>query len=199
MTRSTQKWPPVDVEPAEIHPKAPAPGSKLGVHFAECFGCGDELEAGLHIRSMIGEGHVLRSQFLVTAAHQGAPGLAHGGLLVCAFDEAMGAAVGNLLRRPAVTGRLETDFRRPVPVGSTLYIAAKLDGVAGRKIYVSADGRLGSETGPIALKARALFVIVEFEHFSTHGDPDAITKLSEAHEKAKAKRAAEGESWAINP
>jgi acyl-coenzyme A thioesterase PaaI-like protein len=199
MTRSAQQWPPVDVEPAVAHPKAPAPGSKLGVHFAECFGCGDELEGGLHLQAMIGEGHVLHARFAVTAAHQGAPGLAHGGLLACAFDEAMGAAVGNLLRKPAVTGRLETDFRRPVPVGSILFIAAKLDGMAGRKIYVSANGRLDAETGPIALKARALFVVVDFEHFSTHGDPEALTKLSEAHEKAKRKRAADGESWEINP
>jgi acyl-coenzyme A thioesterase PaaI-like protein len=195
MTRSAQQWPPVDVEPAVVHPKAPAPGSKLGVHFHECFGCGDEQEAGLHLQSMIGEGNVVRSQFVVTAAHQGAPGLAHGGLLVCAFDEALGSAVGNLLRQPAVTGRLETDFRRPVPVGSTLYIAATLDGIAGRKIYASADGRLDAEDGPIAVRARALFVIVEFEHFTTHGDPEALKKLAEAHEKAERER----QGWDINP
>jgi acyl-coenzyme A thioesterase PaaI-like protein len=195
MTRSTQQWPPVDVEPAVPHPKAPGPGSELGIHFGECFGCGDEIEAGLHLKSMIGEGHVVHSQFLVTAAHQGAPGLAHGGLLACAFDEALGATVGNLLHKPAVTGRLETDFRRPVPVGSTLYIAAKLDGMAGRKIYVSADGRLGAEGGPIAVRARALFVVVDFQHFTNHGDPEALTKLSDAHEKAKKGH----KDWDINP
>jgi acyl-coenzyme A thioesterase PaaI-like protein len=195
MTRSTQQWPPVDVEPAVPHPDAPGPGSDLGVHFGECFGCGDELEAGLHLKSMIGTGNVVHSQFLVTAAHQGAPGLAHGGLLACAFDEALGATVGNLLRKPAVTGRLETDFRRPVPVGSTLYIAAKLDGMAGRKIYVSADGRLDAEGGPIAVRARALFVIVEFQHFANHGDPEAIRKLADAHEKAKLGH----RDWDINP
>jgi acyl-coenzyme A thioesterase PaaI-like protein len=195
MTRSARQWPPVDVEPAVAHPEAPAPGSKLGVHFAECFGCGDELEAGLHLQSMIGDGHVVHSKFVVTAAHQGAPGLAHGGLLACAFDEALGSTVGNLLRKPAVTARLETDFRRPVPVGSTLYIAAKLDGIAGRKTYVSADGRLDAEDGPIAVRARALFVVVEFEHFSTHGDPDGLKKLTDAHEKAERQR----KGWDINP
>jgi acyl-coenzyme A thioesterase PaaI-like protein len=185
----------VDVEPASVHPNAPAPGSKLGVHFGECFGCGDEQEAGLHLQSVIGEGHIVRSQFVVTAAHQGAPGLAHGGLLACAFDEALGATVGNLLHRPAVTGRLETDFKRPVPVGSTLHISAKLDGMSGRKIYASADGRLDAEDGPIAVRARALFVIVELEHFATHGDPEAAKKLADAHAKAERER----EGWDINP
>ncbi|MBE1581262.1 PaaI family thioesterase [Amycolatopsis roodepoortensis] len=194
MSRISQPWPPVEVEPATVHPKAPQPGSHLGIHFGECFGCGDEIEAGLHLQSTVGEGTTVYSKFTVTSAHQGAPGLAHGGLLACAFDEALGATVGNLLRRPAVTGKLETDFLRPVPVGSTLYIATKLDGVAGRKIYVSADGRLDAEDGPVAVRARALFVRVEFEHFSTHGDPEALQKLAAAHEKAKRER-----EWDINP
>ena len=93
-----------------------------------------------------------------------------------------------------MTGKLETDFRRPVPVGSTLFIAARLDGIAGRKIYVSAHGRLDAEDGPIAVSARALFVIVDFEHFSTHGDPEALEKLAAQHEKNKRER-----DWDINP
>jgi acyl-coenzyme A thioesterase PaaI-like protein len=187
----------VDVEPPAVHPKAPAPGTELGIHFEECFGCGDEFEAGLHLRSRIGEAQTVYSEFTVTAAHQGAPGLAHGGLLACAFDEALGSTVGNLLRRPAVTGKLETDFRRPVPVGSTLYIEARLDGTAGRKIYASADGHLDAPAGPIAVSARALFVAVGFEHFTTHGDPAALKKLADAQEKAK--RVREGRDWEINP
>ncbi|WP_158884619.1 PaaI family thioesterase [Amycolatopsis anabasis] len=193
MNRTAQPWPPVEVEPAVAHPKAPAPGEKLPVHYAECFGCGDELEGGLRMRSAMGEGQTVHAQFTVTEAHQGAPGLAHGGLLACAFDEALGSTVGNLLRRPAVTGRLETDFRRPVPVGSTLYITARLDGVAGRKIYVSADGRLDAEDGPVAVRARALFVMVGFEHFTTHGDAQALEKF------AAARRQKPEKDWDINP
>ncbi len=180
------------VEQPEIHPDAPAPGSELGSHFSECFGCGNEVPGGLHLRSVIGDGHLVHSKFTVTSAHQGAPGLAHGGLLACAFDEALGSAVGNLLRRPAVTGKLETDFRRPVPVGSTLYVAAHLDGVAGRKIYVSADGRLDAPDGPIAVSARGLFIAVNFEHFSTHGDPQAMEKLLAQQNQNE-------QAWEINP
>ncbi|HVV13295.1 PaaI family thioesterase [Amycolatopsis sp.] len=189
--RRTPPWPPVETEPSELHPDAPGPGVKLPRHYDECFGCGD-IESGLHMTSTVGEGHVVRSQFEVTDAHQGAPGLAHGGLLACAFDEALGSAVGNLRRRPAVTGKLETDFLRPVPVGSTLHIVAKLDGVAGRKIYASANGHLDAEDGPVALRARALFVEVSFEHFTTHGHPDALEKFSQTGGRAR-------EDWDINP
>lgn len=183
MSRVPGSWPPVEIEPPVVHPNAPAPGTDLGVHFAECFGCGDEVEVGLHLRSSVSDDQTVQSKFTVTREHQGAPGLAHGGLLACAFDEALGSAVGNLLRRPAVTGKLETDFRRPVPVGSTLYIEARLDGTAGRKIYVSADGRLDAPDGPVAVSARGLFVQVGIEHFSTHGDPRAQEKLAEAQRK----------------
>ena len=196
MSPVSQPWPPVPVEPAVPHAHAPKAGTELGVHFGQCFGCGDEFEAGLHLRSTVGEQFV-HSKFVVTAAHQGAPGLAHGGLLACAFDEALGTTVGNLMRRPAVTAKLETDFRRPVPVGSTLYIAAKLDGLAGRKIYVSADGRLDAEDGPVAVSARALFLVVDFDHFSTHGDPEALEKLAAQHKKNQEERGQR--DWEINP
>lgn len=146
-----------------------------------CFGCGDEVEDGLHLCTEAGQDATIVAQFTVTESHQGAPGLAHGGLLACAFDEALGSVAGNLLRLPAVTGRLETDFRRPVPVGSTLFITATLDGMDGRKIYVSADGRLDAEDGPVAVRARALFVRVEFEHFTKHGDVDAWKKMRDSN------------------
>lgn len=179
MSRATQPWPPVEVEQVERHPDAPEPGTTLGAHYAHCFGCGDEVEHGLHLRTEVGVGSTVLGRFTVTEAHQGAPGLAHGGLLACAFDEALGSTVGHLLRRPAVTGRLETDFLRPVPVGSTLHIVGQLDGIAGRKVYTSADGRLDGPDGPVALRARALFVIVEFTHFVEHGRPEDLRAVAE--------------------
>lgn len=190
VSSSTQAWPPAGSEPVTPHQDAPAVGTELGEHYAECFGCGQQQDGGLHLRSTVGEGLHVRSQFTVTQAHQGAPGLAHGGLLACAFDEALGATVGNLLRKPAVTGKLETDFLRPVPVGSTLHIDAHLDGTAGRKIYANAAGHLDATDGPVAVRARALFVMVGFDHFSTHGDGDALDKLRDS---------AQARDWDINP
>ena len=149
------------------HPDAPAPGEELPVHYSRCFGCGDD-KSGLHLRMRAGEGLTVHGEFQVTEHHQGAPGLAHGGLLACAFDETLGM-LGMLTHITAVTGHLETDFRRPVPVDSTLHIAAQVDGVLGRKIYTSAVGRLNADDGPVALTARGLFIQVGLEHFTTHG------------------------------
>ncbi|MBA0124492.1 PaaI family thioesterase [Haloechinothrix sp. YIM 98757] len=191
---SVQQWPPVETQPPQVHPKAPEQGAELTSHYSECFGCGEDQPGGLHMSSTIGAGHVVHSSFTVSAEHQGAPGLAHGGLLSCAFDEALGTVVGQLLRKPAVTGKLETDFRRPVPVGSTLHITAELDGTAGRKVYASARGHLGAPDGPVAVEARALFVVVDLEHFTEHGDQDALKKLRDS-----AREPERTDRWDINP
>ncbi|KID29125.1 PaaI family thioesterase [Prauserella rugosa] len=195
MSTRIENWPPQDAEAVEPHPDAPAPGTQLGEHYSECFGCGHEVESGLHLRSTVSDDMSVVSTFTVKKDHQGAPGLAHGGLLACAFDEALGSTVGNLLRTPTVTARLETDFVRPVPVGSTLHIAAKLDGRSGRKTYVSAEGRLDAADGPVALRARGLFVTVGVDHFTTHGDPDALAKFRQTKEAGQA----EDRDWDVNP
>ena len=138
------------------HPKAPPIGSQIPSHFGHCFGCGE-----LH----------------PTENHQGAPGLAHGGLLSLAFDEALGKLMW-LLRAPAVTARLETDFLRPVPMGSTLHISARITGQVSRKVYCEAEGRLNSVDGELAVKAAALFVIVPMNHFLDNAPKEYLEYIS---------------------
>ena len=91
----------------ERHPLAPPVGTKIPSHFGHCFGCGHLHPTGLHLVAYSGEGANITATFTVTENHQGAPGLAHGGLLSLAFDEALGKLMW-LIRSPAVTGRLET-------------------------------------------------------------------------------------------
>jgi acyl-coenzyme A thioesterase PaaI-like protein len=165
----------------ERNPSAPAPGEPIPSHYSRCYVCGDDHEMGLALRVVAGAGLSLTGEFTVTEHHQGAPGLAHGGLLTAAFDDALGS-LNWLLTAPAVTGRLETDFRRPVPVGSTLHIHAEVVGVKGRKVFTRAVGRLDSADGPVALTAAALFIQVPIEHFTTHGRAEDV-------ERARADRA----------
>jgi acyl-coenzyme A thioesterase PaaI-like protein len=119
-----------------------------------------------------GPGLSLRASLEVGPMHQGAPGLAHGGLLTAAIDEALGA-LNWLLMQPAVTARLETNFVRPVPVGADLVLDARIVGQDRRKVYTAAIGRLGAE-GPIAVTASALFIQVPVGHFRTHGRADEV-------------------------
>jgi acyl-coenzyme A thioesterase PaaI-like protein len=106
----------------------------------------------------------VEGSFVVTEHHQGAPGLAHGGVISAAVDEGMGYLLW-LVGSPAVTARLEVDYRRPVPVGSRLELDARVERTAGRKIWAALVGRVDGE---VAVEARALYLTVDVKHFVPH-------------------------------
>ncbi|MEU5877125.1 PaaI family thioesterase [Spirillospora sp. NPDC047279] len=133
-----------------------------------CFGCGDQASDGIRLKRTGYDGSAVDSEFLVAEAHQGAPGLAHGGVLAAALDEALGTSAWTLGRR-YVTGRLETDYLAPVPVGSTVHLRTWCTGVEGRKAYFEGEGRIGGPDGPLAVRAAALFIEVPPEHFTRNG------------------------------
>jgi len=170
--------PPPDAVLPERSPAAPPPGEPVPSHYSLCYGCGVAHDTGLHLTMIAGEGLSLHGTFTVTDHHQGAPGLAHGGLLTTALDDALGS-LNWLLSSPAVTGRLEVDFRRPVPVGTTLHIRTDVVGVKGRKVFTRAVGRLDAPDGPIAVTAAALFIQVPVEHFSDHGRAEDVERARE--------------------
>lgn len=176
MSRIASTTPPADAVIPTRHPKSPATGEMVPSHYKHCFGCGELHPTGLHLVAKVGEGLTVTAEFTVTENHQGAPGLAHGGLLSLAFDEALGKLMW-LLRAPAVTARLETDFIRPVPMGTVLHISAEIVGQSGRKVYSEAIGRLGGPDGEIAVRAASLFVIVPMKHFLENAPADYIDFL----------------------
>jgi acyl-coenzyme A thioesterase PaaI-like protein len=165
----------------ERHAMAPIAGSKIPSHFGHCFGCGELHPTGLHLVAYAGEGLDITAEFTVNENHQGAPGLAHGGLLSLAFDEALGKLMW-LLRAPAVTGRLETDFIKPVPMGSTLHITAEITGQVNRKVYTSAIGRLNSADGEIAVRAAALYIVVPMDHFMNNAPKEYLAQMAKTPE-----------------
>lgn len=175
------------------HPDAPVPGELLGAHYAHCFGCGDAQPHGLHLAARAGEGVSVTAEFTVKPVHQGAPGLAHGGVLATALDETLGS-LNWLLRVIAVTGRLETDFVRPVPVDTVLHLEAEVTAVAGRKIYSTAVGRIDGPEGPVAVRAEALFVEVKVDHFIDNGRPEEIQAAMADPDQVRRARAFE-----VNP
>jgi acyl-coenzyme A thioesterase PaaI-like protein len=181
MSRVASTTPPEGSIIPPRHPEAPATGSKIPSHFAHCFGCGEKHPTGLHLVAHVGNAMDITAEFVVSENHQGAPGLAHGGLLSLAFDEALGKLMW-LLRAPAVTARLETDFLKPVPMGSTLYITAEITGQVSRKVYCSAVGRLNSPDGEIVVRAAALYVIVPMSHFLQNAPADYLEAIAKTPE-----------------
>jgi acyl-coenzyme A thioesterase PaaI-like protein len=99
----------------------------------------------------------------------GFPQTVHGGLTAAIVDETLGGLgvcmwrAGKLgVRPPAYTARLEVDYKRKIPAGSTILVTAELDHVEGRKIWMRAtvsDG-MGTEYA----QAKALFVAPRMPH-----------------------------------
>ncbi|MCZ2525504.1 MULTISPECIES: PaaI family thioesterase [Streptomyces] len=185
--------PPADAVAPVRHPDAPAPGEPIGSHYENCFGCGGNQPHGLHLSARADEGVAVTAEFTVRPEHQGAPGLAHGGLLASALDETFGA-LSWLFRAITVTGRLETDYLLPVPVGTVLHLSARCEAVHGRKYYSVAEGRLDGPDGPVALRARALFIEVKVDHFTANGREEEINAAMSDPDTVKATRAFE-----VNP
>jgi acyl-CoA thioesterase FadM len=105
-----------------------------------------------------------------------------------AFDDALGSAHTQVVRA-SVTARMETDFRRPVPVGTTLWLRSRVEAVVGRKVYTSGTAHLGELDGEVAGTARALFLTVGKEHFLRHSRPEDLEALGASREMIEAARA----------
>lgn len=142
----------------------PEADGSLPAHQPHCLGCGPENPAGMGLRLRIeGERVVGRVEF--DRRQEGAPGFAHGGAVATVLDDALGSVL-IVVGRPAVTAKLDIDFRAPAFLGRELEVEAWCDRIEGRKLHLA--GRV-SEAGTVLAEARALFIEVAIDHFRRGG------------------------------
>ncbi|PTL59576.1 PaaI family thioesterase [Paraconexibacter algicola] len=98
---------------------------------------------------------------------EGAPGLAHGGAIAAALDDLFGGVLV-LLETPAVTARLNVEYRLPVPLHTPLHLVARCTATEGRKLHMAGTMSAGEA---IVAEASAMFVRVEIAHFEASGVP----------------------------
>lgn len=157
------------------HPGAIPPGEAIPSHYDGCFGCGSKHPASLHIQLQAENGVAVSGSVQITPWMQGAPGLAHGGILAAIMDELLGS-LNWLVMTPSVTAKLETEFVTPVAVDSTLLLRAWADRRDGRKLYVRGEARLDTAQQPVAVRASGLFVSVPREHFLRYGRAEDVQR-----------------------
>ncbi len=130
-------------------------------HDPGCWGCGDAPD-GIRLPRPEREGdEIYEARFFFDERHQAAPGLAHGGLVAAALDEACGL-LATWYRFPTVTARLDVRYRRPVAINRDLTVHAALHADRGRRLFVR--GELRDAEGVLA-QARCVFAHVPLEHF----------------------------------
>jgi acyl-coenzyme A thioesterase PaaI-like protein len=136
------------------------PGA-LPPHYPTCFGCGPESEYGLQaIARLVGD--EIHATYTFSPKHSGAPGIAHGGTVAALVDDVCGFALF-VIRRPAVTRKLEVEYLKPVLVGVRYDLVAKVDSFEGRKLFVSCEGR--NPEGELTFRGGGLFLVVDLSHF----------------------------------
>ena len=137
-----------------------------------CFACGTDVPGGLRVRVVGGGQDELVAVARPHIVHQGAPGRVHGGIVAALLDEVMSLALWRVLDRPAVTVRLETDFRAPVPIDQDVELRASCTDVDGRKIRAMAEALVDDR---IAARAIGLFIEMPDDHFAA-ADTGAVVR-----------------------
>ncbi len=128
-----------------------------------CFVCGDANSAGMHLAFSRHEAErKVSGAFRLGDRYQGAPGIAHGGIVALVLDEAL-SKVSKFYGVIAVTATLNVEYLRPVPVGDEILVEARNDRVEGSQLYHSAEIR--DPTGRVLARAKARFVAVDPERF----------------------------------
>ena len=93
--------------------------------------------------------------------HQGGPGIAHGGIVGAALDEACGL-LATWHRFPSVTARIAIRYRRPAQINRELRVEAHVVSDRGRRVEIAASLRDGDE---LLAEAEGAFLHVPLEHF----------------------------------
>ena len=84
---------------------------------------------------------------------------------MAALDDTIGTLL-YLLRRPAVTAKLEVDYRSPAFLHRDFGVEAWCERVDGRKLHLRGEIREGDT---VIAQASALFLEVELQHFARGG------------------------------
>ncbi len=129
---------------------------RMRAHY--CFGCGEHNPIGLRLNFQR-DGKGVMAPYRPRREDQGFPGLVHGGLLSLLLDEAMGWAM-YADEVFALTARMETRFRKPVPLDRELLVRSRIRSRRGRRIEVEAElcHADGLSAGELLAEASGLFV-----------------------------------------
>lgn len=138
-----------------------------------CFVCGLESPVGLKARFEDNGADEVRATYVVEEAHQGYPGVAHGGIIAALLDEAAGRTVMIADRnRFMFTGKLEIRYRQPVPIGTPLTLAGRLLKDRGRLVVAHSELRLPD--GAVAAEAEVTLLAMPGEMLPDDPDFEAL-------------------------
>lgn len=121
-----------------------------------CFACGEGNQKGLKLK-FFNEGNKIITEFTATEEHQGYPGIMHGGLITTILDELMSRSV-NSLGYYGVTARMETRFRKQVPLGQKIRYESEVLNI--KKKIIDVVGKAFFDNGKLAVETQGRFMVM---------------------------------------
>ena len=151
----------------------------------DCFTCGANNPAGVHVRYYGLENNELAALLTFRPIHQSYPGRVHGGVITAVLDEAAGEAL-KVIEEDAwgVTGEITVRFRKPVPYDVPLVVRARI--VKNTRWLFTGEARLYLPDGEVADTAVAKYMRLSYETIAG-GEPagaDVTDVLDEDDPKA---------------
>jgi len=107
------------------------------------------------------EGDDIVAYVTLRAAHEGAPGRAHGGVVSALFDDIFGFVQG-VVGITAFTGQLTITYRAGTPLHTRLACRVRAGEQNGRKVIMTGELTV-VETGQLVAEAHSVFITVDRE------------------------------------
>ncbi len=104
----------------------------------------------------------IRGVFKIAPEFQGGPGFVHGGIVATLLDEVM-AKVSRFEKDYAVTGALNIEYVKPVPIGEELVVEGWETGREGR--VRTRQGEIRNSAGKVLARGSGKFIEVDPEKF----------------------------------
>ena len=141
--------------------EADIPDGARVVHFDECFVSGPWNPLGMGLE-VVRDGDVVSAQVTLGTAFEGAPGMAHGGIVAALFDDVLGYLL-TLHRVPGFTGELTVRYHQPTPVGEPLALRGWVVEREGRRLHTAGQLRARDQ---LVASATAVFIEIDAARLS---------------------------------
>ncbi|WP_138734976.1 PaaI family thioesterase [Modestobacter excelsi] len=117
-------------------------------------GVGSALAPPLAIRRVDGG---VEAETTLGLPYEGPPSYVHGGMSALLLDQVLSSAA-HAAGLWGMTGRLELDYRRPVPLETALLLRAAVGGRHGRRVTISGSIALAERPDDALVQARGMWV-----------------------------------------
>jgi uncharacterized protein (TIGR00369 family) len=126
-----------------------------------CFVCGQNNPDGMRLKFILDEERqTFVCRFRLSKRYTGPPGHAHGGIIACILDDAMGK-VNKLHHVVALTREMTVEYLKPVPLLKPLRVEGREISVHGRQHINVAE--ILNDKNEVLARSRGIFIAIDPE------------------------------------